>query len=116
MAATGDVFARAGASISEGDRATVRRSLTEEIRPLYIAYWWAMGFGKLFTLATLFFVASIVAIFGDYSRVVLIATLSASAILIGVPAIKLHRFVWQALNLAVGVYVVALEGELNVDE
>ncbi|WP_143202478.1 hypothetical protein [Amycolatopsis sp. CB00013] len=116
VATTGEVFARAAASIPERDRVMVWRELTDESRPFRVAYRWATSFGKLFTLGVLFFVASIVALLGDYSRVVLVATLSASAILVGIPAVKLHRIAWQALNLSAGVYVVALKGENHVDE
>ncbi|QFU94684.1 hypothetical protein YIM_47795 [Amycolatopsis sp. YIM 10] len=113
---TGEVFARAAASIPERDRVVVWRELTDESRPFRFAYWWATSFGKLFALGLLLFVASIVAILGDYSRVFLIATLLTSAILVGLPAVKLHRIAWQALNLSAGVYVVALKGENHVDE
>ncbi len=116
VAATGEVFANAGASIPARDKVTVWRELTAASRPLRVAYWWATIFGKLLVFALLFFAASIFAILGDYSRVVVVVTLSASAILVGLPAVKLHRIAWQALNLSAGVYVVALKGEKRVDE
>ncbi|WIV59074.1 hypothetical protein [Amycolatopsis nalaikhensis] len=116
VANTGEVFARAAASIPERNRVIVWRELTEESRPFRIAYRWATSFGKLFTLGMLFFAGSVVALFGDYSPFFLFATLTVSAILVGLPAVKLHRIAWQALNLSAGVYVVALKGEDHVDE
>ncbi|WP_215548391.1 hypothetical protein [Amycolatopsis sp. CA-230715] len=113
---TGEVFAHAGAQIPERDRVIVWHHLTYESRPIRVAYWWATSFGKFFTIGVLFFVTSIVAVFGDYSSVFLIATLSTSAVLIGLPAVKLHRIAWQALNLAAGVYAVALKGVEDADE
>ncbi|MET8846596.1 hypothetical protein [Amycolatopsis sp. NPDC004625] len=116
VAVTGEVFARAAASISDPDRVIVWRELTKESQPLRVAYRWATSFGKLFTLGVLFFVASVVALFGDYSPFFLVAILTVSAILVGLPAVKLHRIAWQALNLSAGVYVVALKGDDHVDE
>jgi hypothetical protein len=116
VTATGEVFANAGASIPEHDKVIVWRGLAAAGRPFRVAYRWATSFGKLFMLALLFFLASIVAIIGDYSRLFLIATLSTSAILVGLPAVKLHRIAWQAPNLSAGVYVVALKGKNHVDE
>ncbi|QWF85812.1 hypothetical protein [Amycolatopsis sp. CA-230715] len=97
--------------MSGRDRVLVWRALTGHIRPLRVAYWWATAFRTFFTLACLFFIASLIAILGDYSRAILIATLSASAVLMGLPAITLHRVAWQALNVSVGAYVVARDGE-----
>ncbi|MFB9687284.1 hypothetical protein [Amycolatopsis plumensis] len=115
VALTGEVFARAGADIPEGDRVSVWYYLTCESRPIRVAHWWASSFGKFFTLGVLFFVMSIFVILGERSPVFLVATLSASAILIGLPAIKLHRVAWQALNVAAGLYAIALKGMRDVD-
>lgn len=115
VALTGEVFARAGADIPERDRVSVWCHLTYESQPIQVAYWWATAFGKFFTLGILFFVASIFVILGEYSPVFLVVTLSVGAILIGLPAVKLHRVAWQALNVAAGLYVVALKGTRDAD-
>jgi len=116
VAITGEVFARAGAEIPERDRVSVWYHLTYESRPIRVAYWWATSFGRFFTLGFLFFVGSIFAILGECSPVYLITTLSVSVTLIGLPAVKLHRVAWQALNVAAGLYAVALKGAKNADE
>ncbi|MET9265241.1 hypothetical protein [Amycolatopsis sp. NPDC004079] len=58
----------------------------------------------------------VVASLGDYSRILLAAALLFSAVLVGLPALKLNRIVWQMLNPSAGVYLVGLEGEGHVDE
>ncbi|MEV5721182.1 hypothetical protein AB0L41_45575 [Amycolatopsis mediterranei] len=116
VALTGEIFARAGTDIPERDRVDVWYHLNCESRPIRAAYWWATSFGKLFTLGLLLFVVSIFVMLGEYSPVFLITTLSVSMTLIGLPAVKLHRVAWQALNVAAGLYAVALKGAKNADE
>uniref|UniRef100_UPI003F4907B9 hypothetical protein n=1 Tax=Amycolatopsis sp. CA-096443 TaxID=3239919 RepID=UPI003F4907B9 len=115
-AATGEGFARAASSIPERARVNIWHELAAHSDPFRIAYRWARRFGTLFTAAAVLFTASLVALLGDYSRLFLAATLLASAILAGLPALKLHRIAWQALNLSAGAYLVAREGEDHVDE
>lgn len=113
---TAEVFARAESSIPDSDRAAVWHEVAAESGPFRVSYRWATRFGTLFVFGVLFFVASVVALLGDYSRVLLAATLLFSAVLVGLPALKLHRIVWQALNLSTGVYLALLEGEGHADE
>ncbi|MEV7092848.1 hypothetical protein AB0M80_08360 [Amycolatopsis sp. NPDC051045] len=116
VALTGEIFARAGADIPERDHVNVWYHLTFESRPIRVAYWWATNFGKLFTLGVILFVASIFVMLGEYPPIFLITTLSVSVTLIGLPAVRLHRVTWQALNVAAGFYAVALKGAKNADE
>lgn len=67
-------------------------------------------------LSLLFFVASVIAIFGGCPRIFLAATILSSLLLIGIPAFRLHRVAWQALNVSAGVYAIALKGDSHVDE
>ncbi|WP_406639193.1 hypothetical protein [Amycolatopsis sp. WGS_07] len=115
-AMTGEAFACEAASIPDRDRMNIWRELAAESEPFRFAYRWAASFGKLFVFGVLLFAASLVALLGDYSRFLLAATLLSSAILVGLPALKLHRIAWQALNLSAGVYLAALKGEDYVDE
>jgi len=116
VANTGEVFAHAAASLSDCARVDLFRDLTSGIPPIRAAYFWATAFGRMCTLSLLFFVASVVAIFGDYPRIFLAATILSSLLLVGIPAFRLHRVAWQALNVSVGVYAIALKGDNHVDE
>ncbi|WP_336159911.1 hypothetical protein [Amycolatopsis sp. VC5-11] len=114
--ATGARFAESALSLSERTRVNIWGELAAQSKPFQAAYRWTKSFVLLFTAGVLFFTASVVALLGDYSRIVLAATLLASAVLVGLPALKLHRIVWQALNLSAGAYLVAREGVGDVDE
>lgn len=104
-----DVLLRAASRLVDAERDLVCRHLSERSEMFRRAHGWTKLLGLAFLVGPLLLLFAVIAGFVGAPALVSMTSANAAVVITGVPAIQVYRVARNALDIAVGAYLVALE-------
>lgn len=105
-----DVLFRAAEPPGSPERHFVCEQLGQRSKLFRRAHAWVNLFEKTFAVGGLLLLFGVLLLLGETALWIPVALVVAGSLVLGISAIQVYRVAWQALDIAVGAYVVATGG------